>query len=224
MAKMTLEDLAEKRIVEARSELLLVHLGLRRVPESIRKLRHLSTLNLSLNQLTEVPSWIGELDSLRYLFLDGNHLRQIPAEIAHLPNLRSLNLAHNDLESLPETLQVLPLKELRLEGNPALCLPESILAASPKEILRYFFESRADDSRPLLELKLLLVGRGKAGKTTIVKRLANESPDENESETHSIDIRELTLECLRGDVQTRVWDFGGQEILHSTHQFFLTER
>ena len=68
------------------------------------------------------------------------------------------------------------------------------------------------------------MGRGKAGKTTLVKRLAGEVPDKDESETHSIAIRELTLKCPRGEVRTRAWDFGGQEILHSTHQFFLTER
>jgi internalin A len=73
-------------------------------------------------------------------------------------------------------------------------------------------------------LKLLLVGRGKAGKTTLVKQLAGEKPSARESETHSIAIRELTLACPQGRVRTRAWDFGGQEILHSTHQFFLTER
>ncbi|HEY0169998.1 MAG TPA: COR domain-containing protein [Pyrinomonadaceae bacterium] len=94
----------------------------------------------------------------------------------------------------------------------------------PQEILRYYFESRAEEGRPLLELKLLLVGRGKAGKTTLVKQLAGEETNANESETHSIAIRELMLGCAGGQVRTRAWDFGGQEILHSTHQFFLTER
>ncbi|HEV7904103.1 MAG TPA: COR domain-containing protein [Pyrinomonadaceae bacterium] len=76
----------------------------------------------------------------------------------------------------------------------------------------------------LLELKLLLVGRGGAGKTTLVKQLAGEEPDEHEEETHSISIRELMLDCERAQVRARAWDFGGQEILHATHQFFLTER
>jgi internalin A len=44
------------------------------------------------------------------------------------------------------------------------------------------------------------------------------------SRTHSIAIRELSLKCVRKEVRARAWDFGGQEILHSTHQFFLTER
>ncbi|MCA1616047.1 MAG: TIR domain-containing protein [Acidobacteria bacterium] len=103
-------------------------------------------------------------------------------------------------------------------------LPESILDRPADEILRYYFESRDEKGTPLLELKLLLVGRGGAGKTTLMKRLAREKPNERESETHSISIRELMLGCERGQVRARTWDFGGQEILHATHQFFLSER
>jgi internalin A len=114
---------------------------------------------------------------------------------------------------------------LALDNNPDLEIPQSVLdSRKSEEILRYYFESRGDKGRPLLELKLLVVGRGKAGKTTLVKRLAGEVPNQNESETHSIAIHELMLTCPRGTVRARVWDFGGQEILHSTHQFFLTER
>jgi hypothetical protein len=135
-----------------------------------------------------------------------------------------LGLQENQLETLPETLRALSLRDLVVHRNPALGLPDSILDRPPAEILRYYFESRDEKGRPLLELKLLLVGRGGAGKTTLVKRLAGEAPDAHELETHSIAIRELTLACPRGQVRTRAWDFGGQEILHATHQFFLTER
>jgi GTPase SAR1 family protein len=40
-----------------------------------------------------------------------------------------------------------------------------------------------------------MVGWGKAGKTTLVKRLAGEPIDPNEPETHGIMIRPLTLHC-----------------------------
>ena len=156
--------------------------------------------------------------------LEYNHLRTLPPEIGSLGSLQLLYLNANRLETLPETLRTLPLRELELESNPALGLPDSILDRPAEEILRYYFESRDEKGRPLLELKLLLVGRGGAGKTTLVKRLAGDEPDAHESETHSIAIRELTLEYSRGQVRTRAWDFGGQEILHATHQFFLTER
>ncbi|HEX6748709.1 MAG TPA: ADP-ribosylation factor-like protein [Longimicrobium sp.] len=154
-----------------------------------------------------------------------NLLRNLPRGIAASP-AEWLLLERNELETLPESLRTMSrLSVLQLRGNPALNIPESVLSTQrPGEILSYYFESRGKKGWPLLELKLLLVGRGKAGKTTLVKLLAGEIPRRNEEETHSIAIREFVLECPRGSVRTRAWDFGGQEILHSTHQFFLTER
>ena len=239
----TPEELAEQRIQQwirapkepgsisssfgaTTTELDLSSLGLRLIPESLRDLDHLEVLNLYSNAISEIPAWIGELSSLVALNVRINRLVELPKEIGLLRNLNILLLDSNKLRSLPEAVRELPLTRLMLEGNPDLGLPKSVTQqdSSPWEILRYYFESRGEDGRPLLELKLLLVGRGKAGKTTLMKRLAGEKPDDNESETHSIAIRELTLECPRGKVRTRAWDFGGQEILHSTHQFFLTER
>jgi internalin A len=215
-------DLA--RLYDARTRLLdLRDLGLKEVPQSIRNLDELEVVELGQNAIRELPDWICELGKLKAIGLTRNRLRRLPERFGSLQELRALWLLSNELEELPASVEALALNRLMLNGNPRLGIPVSILERSPQEILRYYFESRAE-GRPLLELKLLLVGRGKAGKTTLLKRLADEEPDENESETHSIAIRELTLTCPRGKVRTRAWDFGGQEILHSTHQFFLTER
>jgi internalin A len=203
--------------------LVLYRLGLKEVPESLRKIRDIELLNLGGNEIRELPSWISELSALKAIGLHGNQLRTLPPEIGLLPRLVALYLENNQIERLPEELRTLSLKELRLHGNPKLALPDSLLDRPPGEILRYYFESRDDKGWPLLELKLLLVGRGGAGKTTLVKRLVGEEPDAHECETHSIAIREFMLQCPRGQVRTHAWDFGGQEILHATHQFFLTE-
>src|SRR6266508_1324247 len=202
----------------------LENLGLETLPDSVRELDDLELLVLIDNRIPELPAWIGELKALRALELTGNALECLPDELSQLSHLRFLWLQRNNLQRIPEALRTLSLETLRLDDNPELGLPESVLDRSPQEILRYYFESQGEAGRPLQELKLLLVGRGKAGKTTLIKRLAGETPNAHESETHSIAIRELTLGCPRGEVQTRAWDFGGQEILHSTHQFFLTER
>ena len=199
-------------------------LGLKHIPDGLRALPAIELLDLRNNVIEELPKWIGELSALKGLSIVGNKLRTLPDEIGSLKNLKLLWLSGNQLEELPETLRSLPLEVITLEGNPKLGLPESILNRPVDEVLRYYFESRAEKGRPLLELKLLVVGRGKAGKTTLIKQLAGEKVDKEESETHSIAIRELMLDCPRGPVRTRAWDFGGQEILHSTHQFFLTER
>jgi internalin A len=195
-----------------------------KVPQGLRSLRGVEILDLADNKLTELPPWIGELKTIKGISLVGNRLRSLPTEIGLLPELLFLLLQKNHLEELPPSLARSKLSLLALFGNPKLRLPKSILTRRAKEILRYYFASHAKKGKPLLEMKLLLVGRGKAGKTTLVKRLAGEKPDEFESETHSIAIRELALNCNRDQVRARAWDFGGQEILHATHQFFLTER
>ncbi|HEV2880813.1 MAG TPA: COR domain-containing protein [Pyrinomonadaceae bacterium] len=207
------------------SALDLKALGLKRVPESLRRVSDIEVLDLAENEIHELPKWIGELKTLKGINLGGNRLRTLPIEIGLLRDLRFLLLQRNRLETLPEALRRTPLDYLVLDGNPKLRLPDSLLRIhNAEEILRYYFESRGEKGGPLLELKLLLVGRGRAGKTTLVKRLAGEDPDAHESETHSISIRELMLYCNNRQVRSRAWDFGGQEILHATHQFFLTER
>jgi internalin A len=73
-------------------------------------------------------------------------------------------------------------------------------------------------------VKLIVVGRGGAGKTSLIRRLKSEPFDPDEPETHGINGRELELGCADGSVQARVWDFGGQHVLHAMHEFFLTPR
>jgi len=230
----TPEEIVESRITQSKRQpgsrrtvdLDLQGLGLRALPASLRDLGRLTVLDLKDNRLSTLPNWIGELKRLKAIRLDDNQLKRLPMQITQLANLETLWVQNNSLERLPTALRRLrKLQNLRLSGNPKLHLPKSILASrSAPEILRYYFETREGKGDPLLELKLLLVGRGRAGKTTLVKRLAGEEPDEHELETHSIAIRELMLDCRRGKVRARAWDFGGQEILHATHQFFLTER
>jgi len=75
--------------------------------------------------------------------------------------------------------------------------------------------------------KLLVVGEGGVGKTSLLRALRGEAFDPQESTTHGIDIHTLGLihpNELNVTMQLNTWDFGGQEIYHATHQFFLTNR
>ena len=62
------------------------------------------------------------------------------------------------------------------------------------------------------------------GKTCLVNRLVHDT-FEPQPMTEGIRITQWPVQ-LHGDEEVRlhVWDFGGQEIMHATHQFFLTER
>ncbi len=80
------------------------------------------------------------------------------------------------------------------------------------------------EKRPLNEGKLIIVGRGEVGKTSLVKRLIDNKFRGDESKTQGINITTWPLHCGSGNLRLNIWDFGGQEIMHATHQFFLTER
>jgi internalin A len=84
--------------------------------------------------------------------------------------------------------------------------------------------SAPQEKRPLNEGKLILVGRGEVGKTSLIRRLTENDFSGDEPKTEGIKITNWSLRCGAEDLRLNVWDFGGQEIMHATHQFFLTER
>jgi len=208
------------------------------LPSEIGQLAKLERLNVSRNWLETLPREIGQLKMLSDVSLSNNRLTTLPSEIGALTALTWLWLYKNRLTELPpEILQLKALNELYLHGNPGLDIPETALGPTyedvrlrkampkpPKEILDYYFTTRGREGVALREMKLIVVGWGKAGKTTLVKRLAGETMNPNEQETHGIMIRPLTLGCTDGELRARVWDFGGQHVLHAMHEFFLTAR
>ena len=208
------------------------------VPSEIGLLTNLQELDLGGNQLTSVPSEIGLLTNLQELDLGGNQLTSVPSEIGQLDNLKRLKLESNQLTTLPSELRSLKiLKILYLYNNP-LTIPSEILGnkdtwKDPQIILNTYFQV----SYPLLEAKLLLVGEGGVGKSSLVERLLHNQPPSDVGKTIGVDIHRWELAIaetsgyprptdsgLPSRLRVNVWDFGGQEIYHATHQFFLTHR
>jgi internalin A len=155
-----------------------------------------------------------------------------------LTHLQKLDLSRNHLTSVPVVFRHLQsLEELYLHENTALGLPMEVLGPTrrdvdiklaqptkPSYILEYYFRVRSG-KRPLNEAKLILVGRGAVGKTSIVIQLLFNRFNPHEKKTDGIQITEWPLRLRdHEDVRLNIWDFGGQEIMHSTHQFFLTQR
>ena len=114
-------------------------------------------------------------------------------------------------------------KWLRAGPAPAPVTPQSstALPAEPSNVLGDYYRKE----RPLNEAKLIVVGRGGVGKTCLVNRLVHGSFDPHEVRTEGIRITDWDFRLCTGErVRLHVWDFGGQEIMHATHQFFLTKR
>ena len=105
----------------------LSDLGLKQVPEEIKKIRHLKGLNLSENTLSEIPAFIGELSLLEYLDLSYNKLTELPEEIGNLTAIETLSLRCNEIKAIPESIgNIIMLNRLDLSYNHLSSLPKSI--------------------------------------------------------------------------------------------------
>jgi small GTP-binding protein len=190
------------------------------LPAEIGKLKNLTVLNISVNKLTTLPVEIAELKNLTKLYLSVNLLTSLPAEIGKLKNLTVLNISWNQLTTLPaEIVELKNLTKLDLYGI-FFKFPPQDIANKGIEAIRSYFRSLEGERRALNEVKVLLVGDGGAGKTSVVKQVLSEEFDKHEPQTHGINLRDWK----EGDIIIHSWDFGGQEIMHATHQFFLSKR
>ncbi len=216
------------------TELKYLHISYTRLttlPDSIGDLKNLEILDLPNNQFTEVPPAIINLTKLWGLSLERNRLRELPEFIGQLPNLRYLYLQGNKLTSVPTSLaQLEQLRTLKLDDNPLNPALKSAYDAGIDE-LRAYLRSLAEPARreELYEAKLVLVGEGDVGKTTLLNALTGREPKANEPTTHgvSIDIQALHLPHRKKEgtkIQLNAWDFGGQEVYRATHQFFFSGR
>jgi internalin A len=131
----------------------------------------------------------------------------VPPGITELNNLTRLLLANNPLPIPPETI------------------------ADPHDIKAIFAAIDGLKSGDRLnEAKMLVVGDGKVGKSSIVERLIHNTYNPSKQTTVGVEIND-EMKIVQGEVRgegepvkLNIWDFGGQEIQHSTHQFFLTTR
>ncbi len=219
--------------------LFLSNNRLQEIPPAIFHFGNLRELSLVRNELGTIPPQIGELRALVRLSVDINNLRTLPPEIGKLSELTGLGLGHNQLTALPAELRGLrKLQWLYLHDNPSLDIPPEILGptfpevrdkkmepATPRAILDYYFSRQRSASRPLNEVKLVLVGRGGSGKTSLVERLVWDKFEPGQKETLGVKLCDWTMRYPHADpVTAHVWDFAGQTITHSMHQFFLSVR
>jgi len=189
---------------------------------TIGKLASLKILILENMGLDEFPDWILNLKNLEQLYLENNQLMNLPTSLSRLSQLRVLSIRGNPIKQLPSSmLSLKDLSELYIDST--FGIPQEISEASnAQKTLDYYFRLK-NESQPINEFKLILVGRGGVGKTTLVHRLTTGQYKEFRR-TPGINITKWPVQVDGDQVQAHVWDFGGQEIMHGTHRFFMTER
>ncbi len=216
--------------------------GLAEIPKELFEHPNIVSIDLSnsdyidedkRNKIQEIPKEIVKIKRLAKLNLENNKVIKINENIANLKRLKYLNLNNNKLKELPERVANMHgIEELKISNNPFDMLPPEIVARGIDSVRNFFKELKEQDF--IYEVKLLIVGEGRVGKTCISKALVKEDYIlEEETSTEGInigrwvipkdEIQEINPKIER-DFQINIWDFGGQEIYHSTHQFFLTKR
>jgi small GTP-binding protein len=200
---------------------------LRSLPAEIGQLRNLTKLDLRRNQLSGLPAEIGKLTNLTELDIHRNQLSLLPAEIGQLTKLTELSLSNNQFSSLPvEMGQLENLERLELGGNPLESPPAEVVRQGTRAVLAYLRQQLSKSRRQWVS-KMLVVGEGGVGKTSLLRALRGEKFIEGLETTHGIGVEKLELTHPKEagvTMELNTWDFGGQQIYHATHQFFLTNR
>jgi internalin A len=194
------------------------------LPDSIGNLTSLTTLDLLAAQLVSVPESLGNLTALTLLSLRGNQLTRLPDSIGNLTSLAKLDLRNNQLVDVPRQLASQLTKGLQLDlaGNPLHDPLPTFIERGAEALATYL--SSLEDAIAQYEAKLLLVGEGNVGKTSLVAALRGAPFVEGRLTTHGIEISELVFRHpdFDLDMTLRAWDFGGQEVYRVTHQFFFS--
>lgn len=191
---------------------------------------HLTWLDASQNELTELRLPAG-FEALEFLYLNDNKLELL--DFATAPRrLEILHLRTNKLKELPANLlSITCLKTLYLhanefQGSLSSVIPTDERANAFKTVTDYLLALRGGKIKNE-RVKIILVGNGRVGKTSLFRRLKGEDFNPNEQPTHGIQLGDLDKKNLPGvktdKLQANVWDFGGQEIFYATHQLFLTD-
>jgi internalin A len=181
-------------------------------------------LNLSLNKLTILPPEIGQLIKLTRLDLSYNQLSSLPPEICQLPYLEEIHLKGNPLTSPPYEIALKGIEAIREYFNAFQNNTQIISSSLEIPLFDINATLTVEEAHPLNEAKIILIGDGASGKTSLTKRLISNEFDPLEPVTHGIRITPWPVESGGRQIKANIWDFGGQEIMHATHQFFLSKR
>ena len=233
-------DLSDVEFLDAfpiMDHLSLIGCRISQIP-SLESFRELKWIYLDGNPIDSLENTRFPPSAL-ILSLENLPIRRIPDHIRGLNQLMSLHLSGLNLEELPDWLPDLNLDFYRSGYGSGITLSRttvkhidmSVFDQSQDVILRWFRERKntTDKGAPLNEVKVVFLGDGEAGKSHCIARLLKGgetlTPEEIPADsTPGIVIKDQSYPIGDRDVQVHFWDFGGQEILHSMHRMFLTER
>lgn len=202
---------------------------LKSLPLAVKKLEKLEILELGENNLEFFPGVILLLPNLKELYIYCNQLRDLSPGIGKMVKLETLIAYSNKIEKIPEeiadtdSIRTFNVKDNQTIGN----VPEKIYIQGINAVKSYFQSLKQGRPAYLYEAKIVIVGNGGVGKTTILKNLMdNHYGTVAHKCTHGVDVKYwyLAMDGLKGTpcVKLNIWDFGGQGKYRDIQQFFCT--
>lgn len=130
--------------------------------------------------------------------------------------LTYIEMSERNFEFFSILSQQRPFIDWKVAFNINEVYSERVFPQQPAQILEY-----------VAEAKLILVGDGNVGKTSLVNRLVYQSFNIKEKITRGVAITRWNLElpCLNNqNARINIWDFGGQGNMHATHPYFFSRQ
>lgn len=187
--------------------------------ENISKIEFLSLRN---NQIVDITFLSSLNKNITSIWLNDNCITEIPFEVAEKFNWLEDSLEDNIFYYDNKY----DAKESRLfiNGNPLCFPPLSVLELGKNTVKNYYETAEKFGHGPLLEGRIIAVGDGSSGKSSLIERILYNSFELGKGQTNGVKIEhwKVAHDDL-GALTFHIWDFGGQEIQHAIHKFFLTE-
>ncbi|HRH47809.1 MAG TPA: leucine-rich repeat domain-containing protein [Panacibacter sp.] len=199
--------------------------------ENLENLTQLSELSLSYNTIKKIEG-LEHQKSLTKLNLSRNEISNIES-LQSLTKLYDLNLSSNKILKI-ESFELFPLSltTLFLYDNPIENINKTVFGSindyNCLNDLKNFFAEDVEVNVP--EVKLILTGNSDVGKTKFCTYLIKGEYNTQRSSTHGLKVHSLKLSKsikrqydFTDDTKIYIWDFGGQEYFHNTHQLFFNQ-
>ena len=208
LTALTILDLSHTRVQDVRSlaaltNLTTLYLSGTQDIRPLAALTNLTTLHLGVFEVQYVEPLTNHSVSV-HGFDSGTQVEDVEP-LAVLTNLTALDLSRTQVRTFPQFLLALPaLRTLSLYGTPLHDFPLEILGTCPGadclNAVRAHFADKAQGVALDREMKLILLGNGRVGKSSVVKRLVHGTFDPQEPSTHGIRLEPWTLTVDDGPI------------------------
>lgn len=213
--------------------------ALKEFPQQLLLMNHLISINISDNLLTILPDEISQLTNLKDLDISFNRLVALPTSLGYMSNLKSLKLNNNPFKTPPPEIVKAGLRTILgylrdLDTGSESIYRTKIMMVGQENIgkttllkaIKKYRHQKWTPKRTSIKPTISTDGIDIA-EWTIEVQLDNErdSMKPLSRATSFIGSRLSTQEdSSKKMVSISAWDFAGQEIYYTTHQFFLSQR